>query len=152
MSQGRSVWRIWVAGVLALWLAVFLLAPAPVPPVPLARPTERWELPLPPARLDMSAAAGAMATSPVWGARPPAGAAVAAEDTRWTIAGIFLRAGDPAQAVVRFAATRPTQTVTIGDELPDGSKVESIESSRVCVRAGRKRECLAVPPVRPPGF
>lgn len=152
MSQRRSVWRIWVAGVAALWLAVFVLAPQPAPPAPLARPMERWELPAPPARLNMSAAAATMATSPIWGARPPSGAAVPAEDTRWTFAGIFLRSGDPAQAVIRFAAARPTQTVTIGDELPDGSKVESIEPSRVCVRAGRKRECLAVPPARPPGF
>lgn len=147
MRSVRKLWRYWAAGVVALWVGAFLLSPdAPSAPT-LARPAERWELPAHPERRDVTPAAVLMATASLWG-KPAAASATQAPpaDERWLISATFIPGGGPPRLVVRFAAgdKRP-QTLSIGDNLPDGSKIESIQSSTVCVTRERKRQCLPVP-------
>jgi len=155
MKAGIRLGRLWLGGALGLWLVAFLVVPEPPAPAPLARPAERWELPDVPDRANLAAAAGAMATSLLWG-RPTLAGAAAAEpprDERWVLAATFVPEGRPARVIVRFAAPdkRP-QTLAAGDALPDGAKIESIEASRVCVTRERRRECLPVPAKTPRDF
>lgn len=152
MRRVPKLWRGWAIGVAALWVAAFTLLPAPEVPAPVARPVERWDLPAQPERRNLDAAATAFARSPLWGAGSTADAQAPREDTRWAVAGIFMRGGEAVRAVVRFAAAKPTQTLAVGDELPDGSKIVTIEPSRVCAVKNRKRECLSVPAATRPDF
>jgi hypothetical protein len=96
-----------------------------------------------------------MATSLLWSRPTLTGAAAAAppRDERWVLAATFVPDGRQARVIVRFAAPdkRP-QTLSVGDALPDGSKIESIEASRVCVTRERRRECLPVPAKTPRDF
>jgi hypothetical protein len=139
MKAGIRLWRLWLGGVLGLWLVAFLVVPEPPASAPLARPAERWELPDVPDRANLAGAAGAMATSLLW--------------SRPTLTGAAAAAPRQARVIVRFAAPdkRP-QTLSVGDALPDGSKIESIEASRVCVTRERRRECLPVPAKTPRDF
>lgn len=151
MRSTRKLWRLWLIGVAVLWLAAFTLVPEQPSPPALARPAERWELPAVPVRHDLATAAGVMANSALWG-KPPATTKTAEPptDERWLLAATFIPQDRPGRAVVRFAAAdkRP-QTLTVGDNLPNGAKIESIEASRVCVIHERRRNCLPVP-VRTP--
>ena len=152
MSRTRSLWLRWLAGVVALWVAAFTLLPEPEAPPPLTRPAERWELPPLPEKRSLREAANTVSGSGLWGARPAADVQKPPEDTRWAVAGTFIRAGEPSRVVVRFAAAKPAQTLKVGDHLPDGAKVALIEPGRVCAVKDRKRECLPVPPVKRPDF
>ena len=143
-------WRFWAIGVAVLWIAAFTLQSNLPQPTGLARPAERWELPTLPARADLTPAAAAVSTSPLWGLPPPAPKdAPPPEDARWTLAATFVRSDRPGHVVVRFAAAKPATFLTVGDKLPDGSKIESIEATQVCVVDDkRKRQCLPVPAVK----
>jgi hypothetical protein len=109
-------------------------------------------LPALPEKPNLSDASIAVATSPLWGARPKEQAQKAQEDARWAVAGIFVREGERSTVAIRFAAGRPAQILTTGDEFPDGAKISLIEPGKVCTVKNRQQTCIRLPAGKPHGF
>jgi hypothetical protein len=142
-----NAFRVWLAATAAIWIVVFAW-PARTPQASaLVHPRERWSLPALPEQRDLTPSAQAVANSPLWGALPGSAAAGAAgpaaepaEDTRWVLAGIYARDGDP-RVVVRFMAKRDELQLAVGDKLPSGEKIVEIGSDAIWVaqKHGRRR-------------
>ena len=145
MKRARA--KAVIAASLASMLGWFLASgdKAPAPLVQARR--DAWTLPDLPRKPDLVAQGLAVVTSPIFGAEPQtagAAAAVAPEDTRWRLAGIF-RSGVERTVLVSFVASgKEPLRLHVGQALPSGHKITRIDDSEVCVQIGKKTFRLGV--------
>ncbi len=143
-------------GVLLLAGAVLALSEppaAPAAPVQPATPLPR--LPEVPAAADTTEALALLATTVMWGPRPATGAAADAAAaaasappvSRWRVSGTLWRQGQWRLVLQDDARLAPTQTLGVGDALPDGRRVLDVQ--RTGVRLGAAPAARRTRP-RPP--
>jgi len=136
-----------VALALASGLGWFLASGDTVPASLVQARRDAWTLPDLPRKPDLVAQGLAMVTSPIFGTEPQAAGAVAAvapEDTRWRVAGIF-RSGVERTVLVSFvAAGKEPLRLHVGQALPSGHRITRIDDSEVCVQIGKKTFRLGV--------
>lgn len=135
-----------------LWTAAALLGgwllgqrPAVDAPSLVQARRDAWTLPLLPKPADAAARAATVATAPQWGADKATGAAAAQEEVpRWRLAGVY-GAGKSGGVLVLYEGDRkPAERLKVGEKLPSGHVIESVEGSQIHVRLGKKRESFGV--------
>lgn len=140
----REMWRTWALVIVAGVLAWLLLQDATAPEVPVVaavHPGARLPpLPPPPRPVDPAAALAALSHSTLWGplaARAGSGASgpdAEPPPPKWNLSGYFSRDGSRFVVVSFERLARPSQNLTVGDKLPDGSRIVRIEPDRVRVQ------------------
>lgn len=135
---------LWIAaGLLAGWVAG--QRPATDTPSLVQARRDAWQLPQLPRPPDSAAKAAIVATSPQWGPDKAASAADAREDViRWRLAGIYGRAKSGGVLVLYEGDRKPAERLKVGEKLPSGHIIESIDGNQVHVRLGKKRETFGV--------
>jgi hypothetical protein len=156
----RTVWAAAALSVV-LFVAWLALRPPPLAPVAAARPPARVVLPPAPAPApDAVPALAELAASRMWGPRAArAGTAAAsaasgadvAPEPAWFLSGVYGPAGQRVLVVRYEAQARPALQLRVGQRLPDGARIETIDIDRVQVRpapaAGKGRPKLQWLPV-----
>lgn len=137
-----------LAAVLLAALAGWALAPLPEEPAPpvLAR-RDDWRPVELPRRPNLMAAAVEVGTAPMWGARPAPSAAASAAvivDPRWRLAGIYGRGSERRVIVSFMAESKHDQTLRVGESLPSGHRIVSIDDNEICIRIGNRVRRLAL--------
>lgn len=154
MKSWTKVWSplaaCGIAGALG-WALAPGSAPATAPVVAAAA---AWALPELPRRPNLTQAAGELALSPLWGravgaGQPGTASAAPTADPRWRVAGTFSRGSSSHALIVYFDPAKPPLQVKVGDKLPSGHVVTSIEPTAVCIQIGASTHRLAVERVIP---
>lgn len=130
-------------------LAGWVLAPLPEDSAaPVLARGDDWRPPELPRRANLTAAAVEVGAAPMWGAQP-AGAVAAAsaatiEDPRWRLSGTFGRGAERRVIVSFLAQSKRDQTLRVGENLPSGHRIVSIDDNEICVRIGKQERRLAL--------
>ncbi len=126
------------AGIMVLGWLVGGAADNPVPLVQARR--DAWQLQPLPEPVDGTSRAVAVATSPLWGAEPAAAstAAVPPAQLRWRVAGVFGQGKQGGVLVIYSDASKPPDRMKVGEKLPSGHVIESVDGNQVCIRIGKK--------------
>jgi hypothetical protein len=139
-------WMRWMlAALAALALGAWWAPPLPVSAPLVSASRDEWRLPALPRRPDQTTLAALVNAAAFWG---DAGQAKAASgppaDTRWRIAGVF-GSGNERAVLVQFRdPARAAQRLKVGEALPTGHRIESIDATRVCIRIGKKTYWVGV--------
>lgn len=139
--RSKLLWT--VAALLAGWAA----GQRPVSDAPSLVQARRdaWQLPQLPRSADSAARAAIVATSPQWGVDKAASAPGAQEEViRWRLAGIYGKGKAGGVLVLYEGDRKPAERLKVGEKLPSGHIIESIEGNEVRVRLGKKRESFGV--------
>lgn len=110
-------------------------------PIPLVQARrDAWQLQPLPEPVDGTSQAVAVATSPLWGAEPAAASAAAAPPVqlRWRMAGVFGQGKQGGVLVIYSDAGKPPERMKVGEKLPSGHVIESVDGNQVCIRIGKK--------------
>lgn len=140
----RQLWRLWALLMVALVLAWLTLQPAPAP-VSIVTPRQAARLPAPaalPQPVDAAALVEALARSTLWGPPAPraaAGGADAPPPPQWQLTGYYEAAGRRHVVLSYEGQALPSKQLTVGDRLPDGRRLQTIEPDRVRVGAAPGR-------------
>lgn len=145
----RQLWRLWALALVAVvlgWIALqSSLSSREVQEAGAVRQAARLPDVAPPPRpVDPTPALQALSQSTLWGphvSRPASGAGGADEaDTappKWSVTGYYEIAGVRYVIVSFEQQVRSSQQLKVADKLPDGSRIEKIETDRVRVRMPR---------------
>ena len=146
-----GVWRLWLALMAAM--LVWLVWAPPVQEAGSAgsaaaprKPPGPPQVPATPP--DPGPALETLSTSTLWGpraARPAvaASAAASAPEPVWLTSGT-VRRGNERLLIVHFEGnSQPSQLLRVGDSLPDGSRIEKIETNRVLTMPPRLKGARA---------
>lgn len=124
---------------------------APLPPeLPASVQARRdpWSLADLPRRPDLARATVEVATADLWGqpkkATGKAAEAAAPEDPRWRVAGTYGHGAERHVIIAFFAPTKRPQYLRVGETLPSGHKIVSINDNEVCLQIGKQKRRLAV--------
>ena len=107
--------------------------------------TDDWHLPSPPA-LPSHADLELLSTPAMWGIKvDKAGTAddKALTPPNWRVIGVFRR-GDASQVVVRSADSPTPQLLSVGDALPGGSRILTIDEGFLAIELNGKRRVLRI--------
>jgi hypothetical protein len=106
----------------------------------LAKPRrDVWTLPDVPRPAHAGALVVALSTSPMWGVEKKVSDQPPPEDTRWRLAGIFGQGAHGGAVVMFLAPGKPPLRLHVGDELPDGRRIEAVIDRELLVREGKKK-------------
>ena len=141
----RRVGPLLVGAAALGWFA----APLPEPQqMPVQARRDDWRAVELPGLANLTTAAVEVATSPIWGINPktaeksiPAAAPV---DKRWRIAGLSGRRDDRRVIVAFNAPDKRPLYLRVGELMPSGHKIVSIDDKELCVQIGNKAYRLAV--------
>lgn len=135
-----------------LWALAALLAgwtlgqrPSSDAPALVQARRDAWTLPVLGKPADTPTRAAIVAAAPQWGVdKTPAAGAAAEEAPRWRLAGIY-GAGKSGGVLVLYEGDRkPAERLKVGDKLPTGHIIESVDGNQIHVRLGKKRESFGV--------
>lgn len=141
--------RHWLIAVVVLGLEVLFVLLVRTPPamnVNRSDAADEWHAPRSPEAFDASAALSLLAESPVWGDQtaaveePPAGPA-------WRLIGVST-GGEHKTALVSVEG-EAVQTLSIGQELPEGSEILDIREDGICIEIDGKLMRLPVNDTEP---
>lgn len=139
--------RLALAAFAALGLGWLLAPPLAEPPAIVQARRDAWELPALPMPRDQLTLAVQLAGSPIWGPDEAKKAAEAPfEDLRWRLAGLYGRGRQGGVLVLFEDPNKPAQRLKVGDKLPDGRVLESVENNQIVVREKKKRSQIGVEP------
>lgn len=138
LLEGRRL----VGVVLVVALLGWFAKPAPEAPPPLVQARQdRWALDELPVATDRTTQALQVAASPIWGADAKKSQAIdnaPAADPRWRLAGVY-GAGKIGGALVLFEdPAKAPQRLKVGEKLPSGHVIDSIDGNQVCIRIGKQ--------------
>ena len=143
----RVLWLGWCAVVLGVLLVLLGLPPPQAPDSPTPGPDPAGlALPAPPLPAQVAEAdLQLLAATPMWGPRAarPASAEAAASAAQpepvWQLSGTYLAQGQRRAVLSYDKRDRPSQSLNVGDRLPDGSQILRIEADRVQLQDGKGR-------------
>jgi hypothetical protein len=140
--------RAWWIAVAAAGLLGWAFAPLPEPGPALVKPRQdSWRLAeLPRRGEDQTSIAALVAGAGYWGRAAAASAAAStpAIDPRWRIAALY-GVGSERMVLIQFnAPDKQPQRLRVGDKLPSGHVITSIDEREVCIRIGAKTYRLGV--------
>jgi len=135
------IWWCWLALVAGLLGAMFF-APPPEPPPPLAavrEPVPTLVKPPPNLRIEVTDLTSRLLNSSIWGApggraAVPVAAPASAAEPAWMVSGFYSVAGTRRVVLHYEGRARPSRQLAVGEELPDGSVIEQIDTDRLRVR------------------
>lgn len=119
-------------------------ANAPEPQNLVQARRDAWQLPSLPTPTESAARAAIVATSPQWGVEKAASAPAAEEVIRWRLAGIYGRGKAGGVLIVYEGDRKPPERLKVGEKLPSGHVIESVDGNQIHVRLGKKRESFGV--------
>jgi len=128
--------------VLAVALLGWFAKPASeAPPALVQARQDRWALDDLPVPTDRTTQALQVAASPIWGPDTKQDKAIdnaPAADLRWRLAGVY-GAGKIGGALVLFEdPAKAPQRLKVGEKLPSGHVIDSIDGNQVCIRIGKQ--------------
>lgn len=140
----RRLWRLWALLLVAVVLAWLTLSPnaGDQPTLVAARQNARLPSLAPaPVPADPAPALALLSQSTLWGPLPPRAASGAAggapPDPQWAVTGYYELSGKRFVIVSFDQQALPSQQLSVGNRLPDGSRIAQIEPDRVRVWAPR---------------
>ncbi|WP_422012269.1 hypothetical protein [Roseateles sp.] len=81
----------------------------------------------------------ALAAAPMWGPDPKPVSPAAPEDFRWRLAGLWGQGKVGGVIVMFMDPAKPTQRLKVGDMLPEGQVILTVEGHELVVRNAKKK-------------
>lgn len=138
-------WPMWLACCAAAALLGWTALPPEIAPgIVVQARRDVWDLkPLVPAA-EVNNQALILASAPLWGPELKAEPTAPVEDTRWRLAGVFGHGKAGGVVLVFMDPAKKPQRLKVGEKVPSGETLESIEGSEVVLKSGRKRTRIGV--------
>ena len=114
--------------------------PTPTPPTRLAE--ETWKIPNPLISVDVKESLAMLSSASLWGKQADVALAAPLSDPEWRFLAAIVR-GQERHVIIKID-DQPEQTLAIGDTLPGGSQILSIESDRLCLLINGQKRSLAI--------